>query len=420
MRRRLAAVLVLTTLIWLPTVNPPPVAQAASQCTGWTSTRVPPTAIRVLRTSGSAAGSIQTVDFKKYVEVVEQAEWPSSWPAEALKVGAVVVKQYAWYYAMNYRGGTGSGGCYDVVDNTNDQLYQPETRVPAASEIAAAEATWTESLTKGGAFMPTGYRSGTSTTCGADVDGSHAFQHSVFGCAAAGMTVDQILHLYFDPVVIWSAPPKPTATFLAPPDLLQVTTGVSATVSWAEETTSGATITARSLSLMLAQPINGSCNVERWLPTTPGWRSLAMSPQTATGLQPGLCYRFALRLTDSNGIVQSSLSGTMLVDPLAPTAAFTAPALTIATSGASATVSWDEIPAAGTTIVSRVLTTEYAAQPSSGSCAGASWAPLTQTTAASPVAVSGLQSLVCYRYRVTLTDSAGHTGSAVSGVLAVA
>jgi len=166
MRRRLAAVLVLTSLIWLPPVIPPPVAQAASKCTGWTSTRVPPTTIRVLRTSGASSGKVQVVDFKTYVEVVEMAEWPSSWPAEALKVGAVVVKQYSWYYAMNYRGGTGTGGCYDVVDNSNDQVYQPETRVPAPSEIAAVEATWTESVTKGGAFMPTGYRSGTSTLWG--------------------------------------------------------------------------------------------------------------------------------------------------------------------------------------------------------------------------------------------------------------
>jgi len=420
MRRRLAAVLVLTTLVWLPTLNPPPVAQASSTCTGWTSTRVPPTTIRVLRTSGSAAGKVQTVDFKGYVKVVEQAEWPASWPAEALKVGAIAVKQYAWYYAMSYRGGTGTGGCYDVVDNTNDQLYAPETRVPAASEIAAVEATWTESVTKGGAFFATGYRSGTSTICGSDVDGGHIFQHSVYWCAVGGMTAERILHLYYDPVTIWAAPARPTATFLSPPDLLQVTAGVSATASWAEETTTGATITARSLSLMLAQPVNGSCNVDRWLPATPGWRSPNGSPQTATGLHPGLCYRFALRLTDSNGVTKSSISGTMLVDPLAPAVTFTSPALTIATGSATATVSWNETPAAGVTIVGRTLTTEYAAQPSSGSCAGAQWAVLAQVASASPVTVSGLQKLICYRYRVTLTDSAGHTGSSVSGVLLVA
>jgi hypothetical protein len=109
----------------------------------------------------------------------------------------------------------------------------------------------------------------------------------------------------------------------------------------------------------------------------------------------------------------------MLVDPLAPTATFTAPALAVAPSASTATVSWNETPVDGTSIVSRTLTTEYAAQPSSGSCAGAMWSTLAQTTAASPVTVNGLQKLACYRYRITLTDSAGHTGSWVSGVLVV-
>jgi hypothetical protein len=267
--------------------------------------------------------------------------------------------------------------------------------------------------------MMTGYRSGTTTDCGADVDGSHIFQHSVYGCAMSGMTAEQIIHLYYDPVAIWAAPPRPTATFLSPPALFQSTAGVSATASWAEETTAGATITARSLSLMLAQPVGGSCNVDRWLPATATFSAPDGSPQTVTGLQPGLCYRFAVRLTDSNGVTQSSLSGTMLVDPLAPTATFTAPALAVAPSASTATVSWNETPVDGTSIVSRTLTTEYAAQPSSGSCAGAMWSTLAQTTAASPVTVNGLQKLACYRYRITLTDSAGHTGSWVSGVLVV-
>jgi hypothetical protein len=420
MRRRLAAVLVLTTLVSLPIVNPPPVAQASTACTGWTSTRVPPTTIRVMRTSGSAAGKVQTVNFERYVQVVEMSEWPSSWPAEALQVGAIAVKQYAWYFAMNYRGGTGTGGCYDVTDNTADQVYRPETRIPVASVIAAADATWDVSLTKSGKFMLTGYRAGITTVCGFDTDGAHLFQHSVYGCAKAGMTAEQILHLYYDPIVIWSAPAKPNTTFLSPPEQAQLTTGTSVTASWAEAAAAGRTITSRSLSLALAQPINGSCSVDRWLPAAPAWHSTGVSPQTVTGLQPGLCYRFLLQLTDSNGTTTSSRSGTMLIDPLAPTGSFSAPALTIVTTSATtAAPAWTEKPVAGTTIVNRVLTTEYALQPSAGSCAGALWTTLSQSTSASPAAVSGLKKLMCYRFRVTVTDSAGHTGSWASGDLLV-
>ena len=42
---------------------------------------------------------------------------------------------------------------------------------------------------------------------------------------------------------------------------------------------------------------------------------------------------------------------------------------------------------------------------------------LTATTAGSPVSVSGLVKLDCYRYRLTLTDSAGHTSTTISGEL---
>jgi hypothetical protein len=80
-------------------------------------------------------------------------------------------------------------------------------------------------------------------------------------------------------------------------------------------------------------------------------------------------------------------------------------------------VSWTETPAGGTHIVSRVLTTERAAQPAVGSCAGAQWSTPTSTTAGSPVSVDGLLKLDCYRYRLTLTDSAGHTSTTISGEL---
>src|SRR5450756_575105 len=113
MRCRLAAVLMPSVLVWLPAVTPPQVAQAASVCTGWTSTRVPPSTIRVLRTSGTASGYVQTADFKKYVQIVLAAEWPPSWPTEALKTGAIAVKQYGWYFTMHWRGGTAHGACYD-------------------------------------------------------------------------------------------------------------------------------------------------------------------------------------------------------------------------------------------------------------------------------------------------------------------
>jgi hypothetical protein len=421
MRHRLAAVFMLGVLVWLPTVTAPQVAQAASVCSGWTSTRVPPSTIRVLRTGGSSSGYVQTVDFKKYVQIVLAAEWPPNWPAEALKTGAIAVKQYGWYNTMHWRGGTAHGTCYDVIDNSNDQVYQPETRTPSAAARAAIEATWNESVTRNGSFLMTGYRPGTSYLhCGVDADGWHLFQHSSLDCANEGMKADQILRVYYGPgVVTWTPATKPAANFLTPAAQSQVTVGASATVSWAEETTDGTTVTNRTLSLLMALPINRKCSVDRWVPASPSWQSTGSSPQTITGLRAGYCYRLVVQLTDSNSVRTLSQSGTMLVDPSAATAAFTSPAPNVVTptGGTTATVSWTETPAGGTHIVSRQLATEWAAQPVAGTCTGAQWSTLTSTTAGSPVSVGGLLKLDCYRYRLTLTDSAGHTSTTYSGEL---
>jgi hypothetical protein len=216
--RRLAAAALLMALVWLPFAARPPVARAAAVCTGWSSTTAPPSAIRVLRT---ASGVVQQVDFETYVKTVMPAEWPSTWPMEALRAGAVTIKQYAWYYAIHYRGGTGTGGCYDVLDNTTDQVYSPETRTPTASQIQAVESTWSESLLKNGAFILTGYRSGSDVACGSDTDGSHLWQHSARNCALDGKTGEQILDAYFEPgMVLQGAPPasNPAATTYVPLD----------------------------------------------------------------------------------------------------------------------------------------------------------------------------------------------------------
>src|SRR5664280_1594703 len=132
--RRLAAASLLAAFIWLPAVSSPPVVQAAA-CTGWSSTTTPPPTIRILRTG---TGVVETVDFKTYVKVVMPAEWASTWSQEVLRAGAVAIKQYAWYYTMHYRGGTGTGGCYDVRDDSNDQIYSP-TRTQYANQIQAVD-----------------------------------------------------------------------------------------------------------------------------------------------------------------------------------------------------------------------------------------------------------------------------------------
>jgi hypothetical protein len=413
----------LTVLIWLPAVSTAPVAQAASACTSWGSTRIPPSTIRVYRTSGSHAGTVQTVDFKTYVGVVLAAEWSSSWPVASLQSGAVAVKEFAWYYIMNPRGYSSGGNCYDVIDNTNDQIYYPEGRSPTAGEVAVIDATWYESITRAGRLILTGYRTGSSGPCGADADGFHLFQASANNCASAGMTGDLILQVYYGPgLTIWKPAAKPAVVFESPGagyGTGTVTSTGSATASWTEEVADGTSITSRRISLQMALPINGSCSVDRWLPASPPWTSTGASPQTVSGLKPGYCYRFVVGLTDSTAKTTSTPSSIVRADPLAPVASFTNPAdgTIAATTDPTATIEWTETPAPGTSIATRTATMEYAAQPLPGSCAGGNWVSGSPYPYASGYVATGLNHYYCYRWRVTLVDSAGHTGTWVSGIL---
>jgi hypothetical protein len=201
MRRLLAAALALTALMWLPTATPPQIADAASVCTGWTSVRVPPTTIRVLRSSGASSGYVAG----RAVQEV-RPDRPGGRMAAHLagrgapdRSGRREAIRLVLLDALARR--DGHAACYDVSDNNNDQIYQPESRTPSAAQLSAIEATWTKSVTKNGSFVMMGYRSGASVACGADADGYHLYQHSSLACANNGMTVDQILHVYFDPGV---------------------------------------------------------------------------------------------------------------------------------------------------------------------------------------------------------------------------
>ena len=234
--RRLAAAALLVATVLLPTVSSPPVVQAAA-CTGWSSTTTPPPTIRVLRSSPGPVGVVQVVDFETYVKVVTAAEWPPTWSPEAVRAGAVAIKQYAWYYAMTWRTYyTGPGGCYDVKDNSIDQIYQPETYSPKASHIQAVESTWSESLIKNGAFVFTGYGPGTNVPCGADADGYHLFQRSALNCAIDGKSGEQILDIYYGPGLLIQGAPMPPG----PPTAVSAAGwDTSALVSWSPPVSDG-------------------------------------------------------------------------------------------------------------------------------------------------------------------------------------
>jgi hypothetical protein len=184
-----------------------------SSCSGWTSEGTPPTTIRVFR---AATGAVETVDFKVYVKNVLSREWIGSWTTESLRSGAVAVKMYAWYHVLHWRGLTnGAGQCFDVYDDTRDQVYNPSQPTwPTAA--AAVDATWATRALRNGAIYPTYYNGGSAgEACGANKNGWRMYQWGTQACGLAGMTAAQILLTYYYPswtVTDAPSPPPPTPT----------------------------------------------------------------------------------------------------------------------------------------------------------------------------------------------------------------
>jgi hypothetical protein len=109
-----------------------------------------------------------------------------------------------------------------VVDSSLDQIYAPETRVPAASLVAAVDATWGVTVRRNTSLFVTHYQAGANVACGANADGAHLYQVSATHCAQDGMTDDQILTTYYGPGVEVAGAQAPAAAlvglrFLAQP-----------------------------------------------------------------------------------------------------------------------------------------------------------------------------------------------------------
>ena len=180
-------------------IGPTPVEATCG--TGWKSEVEPPEDIFVYRT---ATGVVEKVGFKRYVAVVmASGEWPSSLPVATLEAGAQATKQYAWYYTLegNHRDGyvNANGKCYDVRDDSQDQVYLPESFEPTDKQKDARDALWGLSLRKNGKFFLTGYRQGSDRKCGSDADEWKLYATSATDCADKGYDSIEILHTYYSP-----------------------------------------------------------------------------------------------------------------------------------------------------------------------------------------------------------------------------
>ncbi|MEW9527431.1 SpoIID/LytB domain-containing protein [Microbispora sp. NPDC049125] len=155
-----------------------------------------PTTILVYRKS---LNRVDRVAFKTYIKNVLPNEWPSYWPRESLKAGAIAVKNFGWYWALRSASKTPSGQCYDVTDHTGSQVYKPGSATAATN--AAVDATWSTRMTRNGQIFKAQYCS-TTTACGNWVTGDWMSQTGSRDKAKAGWSYSRILKSYYKGIVL--------------------------------------------------------------------------------------------------------------------------------------------------------------------------------------------------------------------------
>jgi hypothetical protein len=241
------------SLVMFPAVLQPAPALASSCGTNWSSRATPPQTIRVYLADRHR---VVVKNFKTYVAMVmASGEWPSRLPSAVLEAGATAVKQYAWYYALegnhrpDYR--TSGGVCYDVRNDTRDQLFKTVAH-PTEKQLRAVDATWDLTLRKGNSFFLTAYRAGSTSRCGADANGWRLYARSAIACAHLGWSGEHILSYYYAPRIrmAWNGdvggradrdhtPPRVKAPRVTPAHVQPGRGEVAVSVQWSASDSSG-------------------------------------------------------------------------------------------------------------------------------------------------------------------------------------
>jgi Carboxypeptidase regulatory-like domain/Stage II sporulation protein len=165
-------------------------------CTGWTSQRVPPETISVFISEDGAAS---TYDFDFYVAHVLPDEWIPSWDADSLAAGAVAVKTFAHYRTMPDHAYSEGKGCADVIDTSEDQVFDPTWSSGATD--AATYASFGSILWKDGSVFLSQYWAGAPDDKCAPVEGQYAGRMSQWGtqtCALDGALWPDIVTTFYD------------------------------------------------------------------------------------------------------------------------------------------------------------------------------------------------------------------------------
>ncbi len=227
---------------------------AASSCSSWASQADPPPTIRVFL---HLTGEVETVDFRTYAKNVLSREWIGSWTTESLRAGALAVKTYAWYQVLHWRGGVNSAGaCFDLRDDTYDQVYDP-SKATWSTAAAAVDATWGTRVLKNGSIFPTYYNAGTAgEACGANATGWKLWQWGSQACGLAGRTAAEIMLIYYYPgVTVTGAPEASSSAVPTPsPAATPAPTAIPAPTATPQPTTPAPVATPNATAIPTATP----------------------------------------------------------------------------------------------------------------------------------------------------------------------
>lgn len=304
----------------LPAMAPAQPVSAASCGTNWTSKRLPPPTIRVLDTR---THNVVVVDFRDYVSLVmASGEFPTYDPKAVLEAGATAVKQYGWYYTLqghhrsSYR--TAAGVCYDVRDDTNDQLFRPRYATPTQKQLDAVATTWGLTLRKSGRFFLTGYRYGGDVACASDSDHWRLYERSMVDCAKKGWDRQKIQEAYYRPNIqfVWADTQPAGSTDTTAPSVTRPRVTLR----------QGATLGRVVLTLTWNATDKGSGVAGYTLQHRGrhGWRNIMLSKKTATAvtlsLRSNRRQQFRVRAIDAAGNVSAFATGRRLVPRVVQTA----------------------------------------------------------------------------------------------------
>jgi hypothetical protein len=198
--RRIARRCALVCLL-LVVVAPLDAATAAAASSSPTATFTPPATIKVARRfpANDPSGVIvrvDTVDFRTYCVRVLSHEWapPGAFSDDALKAGALAVKEYAWYWATRPTKlpDVAAWGA-NVDDSTNYQVYMDWDYGQRLWD--AVNATWNTALTLNEQLFQASYYAGSYSA--AATDGAHMTQWGSQYWAAQGRDYQWILGFYY-------------------------------------------------------------------------------------------------------------------------------------------------------------------------------------------------------------------------------